>query len=238
MNLLLVQPSEVAGAEVVVAGRRAAHVRSVLRAKPGDRIRVGVVRESVGTAEVVHSGDDELVLGNAEFESAGPAPSLRLIIALPRPKALRRLLQTAASFGVAHIDIVNAWRVSKSYWSSPSIESIALENELWLGCEQGRHVWLPSIATHRLLMPFIEGLSKNDRETRLVAHPGAAKWLRDVRPSSSPATLAIGPEGGWIDAELASLDEVGFEKISVSKAILRSEIALAAALAQWELLRG
>ena len=178
---------------------------------------------------------DALSLGDLQMVPAGPAPSLRLIIALPRPKALRRLLQTAASFQVAHIDIVNAWRVQKSYWDSPSVLPEALENELVLGCEQGRHVWLPTISCHRLFLPFVTAFASEGQ--RLVAHPGGTHWLRDVDVSGQEATtIAIGPEGGWIEKELASLQQSGFQQVAISKSILRSEIALAATLAQWELL--
>ena len=86
-------------------------------------------------------------------------------------------------------------------------------------------------------MPFLEGLGAQDSSgPRLVAHPGSALWLRDVAHGATTATIAIGPEGGWIERELTSLEEHGFQKISVSRAILRSEIALAATLAQWEML--
>lgn len=236
MNLLLLAPEELNSSPLVVRGRRAAHVHTVLRAKVGERIRLGVLRTSVGTAEVLSSQAEELVLGDLELTAAGPAPTLRLIIALPRPKALKRLLQTAACFQVAHIDLVNAWRVQKSYWDSPSVEYEALESEMRLGCEQGRHVWLPSVTRHQLLMPFLhEEESRAAIGPRILAHPGSERWLRDVNVSAG-ATIAIGPEGGWIAKELDSFEELGFQKVSVSKAILRSEIALAATLAQWELL--
>ena len=234
MNLLLVQPSELQGDRLVVRGRRAAHVHSVLKLEPGARIKLGVVRESVGTAEVLSCDGDALSLGDLQMVPAKPTPSLRLVIALPRPKALRRLLQTAASFQVAHIDIVNAWRVQKSYWDSPSVLPEALTNELLLGCEQGRHVWLPTITCHRLFMPFVTEFASEG--PRLVAHPGGTRWLRDVDVSAEEATIAIGPEGGWIEKELASLQQSGFQQVAISKSILRSEIALAATLAQWELL--
>tara|TARA_R110002096_G_scaffold436038_2_gene665835 strand:- start:103665 stop:104381 length:717 start_codon:yes stop_codon:yes gene_type:complete len=236
VNLLLLQTAEVSCKPLVVNGRRAAHVHRVLKAQPGDRIKLGVVRQSIGSAQVVSSSDEQLVLEDVQLEPAGEPPMLRLVIALPRPKALRRLLQTVASFQVAHIDIVNAWRVQKSYWDSPSVQPEALETELLLGCEQGRHVWLPTVSCHRLFMPFITSFSDGPAAgPRLVAHPGSSKWLRDVDTSGS-ATIAIGPEGGWIAKELETLEQYNFQSVSISKAILRTEIALAAILAQWELL--
>lgn len=235
MNLLLLDSSEFAGDRIELSGRRAAHVAGVLRAKPGERIRVGVVRQSVGTAEVLSASPDRLVLGDLALEPMTKSPGVRLVIALPRPKALRRLLQTAASFGVDHIDLINAWRVHKSYWDSPAVAIDALTEQLWLGCEQGAHVWLPTIKIHRLFMPFVAEVGEQ-KGPRLLAHPGSKHWLRDVAPKGGPVSFAIGPEGGWIDKELTSLEAVGFMRISVSSATLRSEIALAATLAQWELL--
>ncbi len=235
MNLLLLDSSEHEGDRVELSGRRAAHVADVLRAKPGERIRIGVLRESIGTAKVLSISREHLVLGDLTLQPAAPAPRVRLMIALPRPKALRRLLQTVASFGVDHIDLVNAWRVQKSYWDSPALAPDALVEQLWLGCEQGAHVWLPSIKTHRLLMPFLAEIEEQEGP-RLLAHPGSALWLRDVDTSTGAVMFAVGPEGGWIEKELASLEGIGFQRISVSKATLRTEIALAATLAQWEML--
>ena len=242
MNLLLAQASELvsekaadARPQIVVVGSRAQHVNQVLKATVGQRIRVGIVRQSIGTAEVMELSDSRLVLGSLQMQALDTPPRVRLIVALPRPKALRRLLQTAASFGVAHIHLVNAWRVEKSYWSSPAIASAALEQELWLGCEQGRHAWVPTITTHRFLVPFLSELGEGP-ERRLLAHPGGESWLGADDGAATTCLVAVGPEGGWIEDELASFASAGFSRFTLSESILRSEIAIAATLAQLELL--
>lgn len=242
MNLLLVHGSELSSDDaadseqrIVVAGERAQHVCQVLRATVGQRIRVGIARQSIGTAEVMELSDSQVVLGRLEMQVRDTPPRVRLIVALPRPKALRRLLQTAASFGVEHIDLVNAWRVEKSYWSSPMIEPAAMEQELWLGCEQGRHSWVPTIATHRFLMPFLSELGAA-KERRLLAHPGGQRWLQKDDTTTDACVIAVGPEGGWVEDELKSFASAGFVRFTLSESILRSEIAVAATLAQLELL--
>ena len=42
MNLLLLEPGEIAGNETVLTGRRAEHLLRVLGVVPGDTVRVGV----------------------------------------------------------------------------------------------------------------------------------------------------------------------------------------------------
>lgn len=237
MNLLLIREEERAGQGLWLQAERARHVREVLRCKVGDTLRVAVARESVGTARVAVIDAHSVVLDDLQLLPLGAAPSVRLILALPRPKALRKTLQTAASFGVDHIDLVNAWRVSKSYWSSPSLAPQALEAELRLGCEQGRNAWLPTITSHRLLVPFLRELGETTAGQAFLAHPGSETWFSDVGALRGRVMLAIGPEGGWIEPELASFADAGFQKIGIASGILRSEIALAAALAQIEMAR-
>jgi 16S rRNA (uracil1498-N3)-methyltransferase len=49
--------------------------------------------------------------------------------------------------------------------------------------------------------------------------------------SSISAALAIGPEGGWTDEELASARAAGFAETSLGENILRTETAVLAAMA-------
>lgn len=236
MNLLLAHEHEVEEGQLVVSGRRARHAREVLRATVGDTLRIGIARQSVGQGQVLEIHDERIVIGALALNPI-PKPQLSVILALPRPKALRRLLQTVASFGVAHIDLVNAWRVDKSYWKSPAVEVEAMQEQLWLGCEQGGSAWLPSITTHRFLVPYLEAMEAKTEVTKIVMHPNAGSWLHQRRSArDESAVLAFGPEGGWIGPELESLATAGFLKCSLSEATLRSEIAIAAAFSQWELL--
>ena len=83
-------------------------------------------------------------------------------------------------------------------------------------------------------MPYLGSLDASAAQTRLLAHPGEGQWL-SARDASAPSVLlAVGPEGGWIESELASFEDAGFRSFVLSESILRSEIAVAAALAQLE----
>lgn len=247
MNLILVRASDVdAGGRAILRGARARHVAGVIAARPGDRLRVGVVRGAIGHATVAAVDDAEVALELDRALVAGAPtaapPEIDLVLALPRPKVLSRALETAASFGVRRIDLVNAWRVDKAYFSSSRLDPAALERDLWRGCEQGGTTWLPDIDIHRLLVPWLGELeaSADPAARRLLAHPAST---RGVEQALGPdrrgerAVVAIGPEGGWIESELASFARLEFEPVSIGARVLRVEAAIAALLSQIELVR-
>ena len=244
MNLLLLDPDEVApdGRVTLPAGdRRARHVTAVLRARPGQVLRAGVAGGATGRAEVVAVAGDGAVSLLAVLDGPpGPRPPVDLVLAVPRPKALSRAVQTAAALGVGRIDLVNAWRVDRAYFDSPRLAAGALAEDARLGCEQGGSTWLPQVSVHRLFVPFVEEAAAGWRGRRLlVAHPRADEPLERAAPPGdlTPSVLAVGPEGGWIDPELDTLRAAGFAPVRLGAAVLRVEAALAALLAALELLR-
>ncbi len=232
MNLILLTDEDFdAGTAVVrLHGRRVQHVRTVHRAQVGARLRVGVVDGSVGSGLITALGDDELTMV-VTLDAAPPPPvPVTVLLALPRPKSLKRILQGVTAMGVKHIVLVNSWRVEKSFWDSPLLEPVALREQLLLGLEQGRDTMVPDVVLRRRFKPFVEDeLPARAHGTRkLVAHPVAAAAcpyaLRE------PVTLAIGPEGGFIPYEIDLLCAHGFEPVSLGPRPLRVEQAVAALL--------
>jgi RsmE family RNA methyltransferase len=233
MNLILLFESDfVASGRVILRGRRAEHVRAIHRAEVGKELTVGVAEGGIGRGTVLRLDDDGLEMQIALDRDPPPPLPVTLILALPRPKVLNRVIASAASLGVKRIVLINAWRVEKSYWSTPRLSPDNLRLQSILGLEQARDTRLPSIETQRLFRPFVENeLPSIANGTRaLVAHPNAAgECPRNV---GERVTLAIGPEGGFIDAEIASLQRVGFGTVSLGPRVLRVETAVAALLAR------
>ena len=229
MNLILLFESDFTGGHRVrLAGRRLAHVTEVHRAAVGDSLVVGLLGGNIGTGTVTRL-DREALEMDVAFEAEPPPPlPLTLILAVPRPKVLNRVIAGAASLGVKRIHLVNAWRVEKSYWKSPRLTEENLREQAILGLEQARDTVLPEITLHRLFRPFVESFTPCGMA--LVAHPGAvAECPRDVKGS---VTLAIGPEGGFIAAEVESFERTGFTPVSIGPRILRVETAVAALVAR------
>lgn len=229
MNLVLLHPGDlVAPDRACLRGRRLVHVREVHRAQVGGELAVGVVGGLMGRGRVLRLDDEALELALNLDQEPPPKLPLTLVIALPRPKVLNRLVAAAASLGAARIVLLNAWKVEKAYWASSRLQPESLREQLLLGLEQAKDTALPELRLARLFRPFVEaelpGLVADG--TGLMAHPssgGAAP-----RTLVAPVTLAIGPEGGWVEAEVQSLLQAGLKPLDLGQRILRTETALAA----------
>jgi len=227
MNLvLLFEDDFVAGGRARLTGRRLQHVTSVHRAVVGDELVVGVCGGRIGRGRVRLISDEALELEVTLDHDPPPPLDVTLILAVPRPKVLNRVIASATSMGIKQIHLINAWRVEKSYWSSPRMTEENLRLQSILGLEQARDTVLPSIALHRFFRRFVESWPSTTRA--FVAHPPARLPL--PRGVGEPVTLAIGPEGGFIDEEIASLERAGFETVTIGERILRVETAVAWAI--------
>lgn len=228
MNLLVFEPDDRVDAEhIVIRGRRLHHLVRTLRAREGDSVRVGELGGLLGRGQVVALEQDQARLQVALDTPPPPALPVKLVLALPRPKMLRRIVQSVASLGVKELHLVNSYRVEKSYWQSPWLEPDTIREQLLLGLEQCGDTVLPAVFLHKRFKPFVEdllpGISAGTRA--LVAHPGASTPC-PVDSGDRPVTLAVGPEGGFIPYEIEKLEACGFERVSLGRRILKVETAV------------
>jgi len=210
----------------------------VLRLNPGDSLKVGVVNGNIGYAEVTRVAADcvEIEVKTLDIPPP-PALPLTLILALPRPQMIKRILQTAACMGVQHLCLIQTSRVEKSFWSSPAISNDAMEEQCFLGLEQGMATQLPVITKHERFRPFMEDrLSDISAKcnVKLVAHPGDYPCCPSMN-LQSPSILAVGPEGGFLNKEVNAFIEAGFSPVQIGARILKVETAVTALLAKLSL---
>jgi RsmE family RNA methyltransferase len=233
VNLLLLEDADFISADrVILRDRRLTHMQEVHRSEVGDTLRVGRLGGLLGSAQLMRLESHEAEL-HISLDRAPPAKlPLTLILALPRPKMLRRVFQTVATMGVPRVILVNSYRVEKSFWQTPFLEPEAIREQLILGLEQARDSVLPEIIIEKRFKPFVEDRLPQIVEGTLglVGHPGNyAACPRDV---DQPVTLAIGPEGGWIPYEVDLLAKAGLQPVQLGERILRVETAVAALLAR------
>jgi RsmE family RNA methyltransferase len=203
----------------------------------GSELRAGVIGGAMGKAVVVADDGVTIELAVSLDRPSPPPMPVDLVLAMPRPKVLSRALETAAAFGVRRVDVVNAWRVDKAYLASPRLAEARIDDHLRLGAEQGVTTHLPAVAVHPRLMPFLdERFAAPGDDLRLLCHARDAAPIERAFTAARPVTLAIGPEGGWIERELETFVARGFATVSLGAPVLRVEVALAAALGQVALL--
>ncbi len=211
-----------------VDGRRHRDLLRISRGAVGVELRAGLIDGLIGTARV-ESLDEVSAEVVVRLDRAPPAPlDLTLLLALPRPKSLKKVLQCLAAFGVKDIVLLNSFRVCKSYWQSPVLSEQGLRAQLLLGLEQGCDTVLPRVNKAPLFKPFIEDelpalIAGTDA---LLAHPGGEPSR--PRGGDRRCTLAVGPEGGFIAYELERFEQAGFERFSLGPRPVRVEHAVAA----------
>ena len=231
MNRLLFEAAELEpGGRLQLRDRRLVHLREVLRAGAGDRMRVGQINGGVGEA-VIESLDGDRACLRVHLLAPPPPPlPLTLVLALPRPKMLRRILRGAAEVGVKALHLVQSYRVEKSYWQSPLLRPPALRGTLLAGLEQAGDTVLPQVTLHRRFRPFAEDVLPQLLRDRAAFLADAQAATPYPATPPAPALLALGPEGGFIPFEVARLTAAGCRPCSLGARTLRVETALHCAL--------
>ena len=234
MNLILLEPGEVSAAgDVRLSGTRAAHLLNILKVTPGQQVRVGMLDGPLGVGTVQATADGEVALQCAFDTSVPPRPRVDLLLALPRPKVMRRLWAHIAALGVGQIILTNAERVERHYFDTHILTPECYRPLLVEGLQQVRDTCLPSVSIHRQFKVLVEdqldALFNGGR--RVMADPGATRpvsaLVRETVRENRDARvlLAIGPEGGWNDFERHLLVAHGFEPAGMGPRTLRTDTA-------------
>ena len=220
------------------------HVNQVLGAKVGDTLKIGQLEGNLGTAVIADMTPERIDLYEVSLVTVPPSKlDLTVVLALPRPKVLRRLIMDMTALGVRDIILINSYRTQKSYWQSPMLSR--LDEFILEGLQQGVDTVAPRISLQKRFKPFVEDELVNLITNRaIVAHPYAelsfAQYVQQQLESSElphrsvlPSIVFIGAEGGWIDYEVELLARQGCQTVHIGARILRTEAAVNAILGQW-----
>jgi RsmE family RNA methyltransferase len=229
MNLLLLSDEHfISPSQAVVTGYQFDHLIKVHKACVGDEVKIGKLNSRLGTATINEITEHQATLSVKLDTDAPKAIPLTLILALPRPKMLNRILQSVATVGIKKLYLINSYRVEKSYWSSPFLSESKIQENLHLGLEQGFDTVLPTVEIRKRFKPFVEDeLPAITASTRtIVGHPKTHTPCPQNYDDS--IALIVGPEGGFIPYEIDLLSANGAECVNIGPRILRVEQAIPA----------
>ncbi|MEE3239747.1 MAG: 16S rRNA (uracil(1498)-N(3))-methyltransferase [Pseudomonadota bacterium] len=238
MNLLLLDSLELSPDNcTTLCGRRAEHICNTLNAQVGNSLSAGIINGEYGNAEITHINTEKKEVSlhftpnkkKSQQQSPTTLP-VTMIIALPRPKVAKRLIAVCAECGVKELHFINSFRVEKSFWQSPQLNTENIQQQLLLGLEQSKDTALPVVSLHSKFKPFVEDKLAAIRGNKdcFVAHPyNADLTLNNLNDratiGASGHVVIIGPEGGFIPYEVALLQENACQTLSMGPRIYRVE---------------
>jgi 16S rRNA (uracil1498-N3)-methyltransferase len=227
----------------VLRGDTADHLGRVLRAEPGqlyelsDGQSVWLARiESVALSK---RGESRIDFALVEpVETREPSVQIDLLLSLVKIDRFEWCLEKATELGARNIVPLAASRSDKALIAAAEKRRSRWEKILVESAQQSRRLCPPSLAG--VLSPR-QAFAPCPAETKIfLSERREAPPIRNVLggvPASAPgapcrmAAVAIGPEGGWTDDELAAAVAAGFIEISLGENILRTETAVLAAMA-------
>ncbi len=208
----------------------------------GDRLVTGVIDGAQGTSRIEHIDTESVTFTDITHNISKSRPQIDLIMALPRPIMLKRVLAQVATFGINHLFLINSNRVEKSFFSSSILRPEKIHKRLIDGLEQACATALPTVSIHKRFRPFMEDVlihRMNDYDYCGIAHPKYSAKINTIIPVGSTGTtlLVIGPEGGWVDYEVEKFQHLGITPFGMGDRILRVDSVVPALLSQRTLLQ-
>jgi RsmE family RNA methyltransferase len=235
VNLVLFDDRELLESNrVTLSDSRAVHLLNVLKVSPGQTVRIGVLDGPRGVGTVESADDGRVTMRCAFAGGVPPRPPVDLLLALPRPKVMRRLWAQLAALGVGQILLTNAERVERQYFDTHVLAESCYRPLLIEGLQQAGDTRLPSVSIHRQFKVLVEDHLDTlfGDGVRLVADPSGTAVAPALAGSTRQRVLiAIGPEGGWNPFELALLQAHGFRPVGLGPRTLRVDTACAGLLA-------
>ena len=205
--------------------RQIQHLSQHVQLNAGDTLKVGIRNGQRYLTEVVTISEQHILLRPIQVEAVPAKLPVHLILALPRPKVLRRMVMDAVTLGVQRISLIHSYRVDKSYWQSPFLQH--LDDYVTLGLEQAGDTIEPEIQLYQRFKPFVEDVLPtliSAEQPAYVAHPYAEQQMPYA--IQHPCSLIIGPEGGFIPYEVDLFKKNGCQARRLGNRILRTETAV------------
>lgn len=229
MNLIILLAQDYITDNLVkLSDERFLQIKNIHQSTIGDNVKVGQLNGLIGQAIITYIDDKQVELRVLLNQPPPKKLPLTLVLALPRPKMIRRIFRSVTELGIERLIIINSYKVEKSFWKSPALDTENIEKYLIAGLQQAKDTVIPPVSFARLFKPFVEDQLSNiiAGKRAFIAHPGTA--IACPTNITENAVLAVGPEGGFSQYEVEKFNEIGFESIHLGPRILRVENAITA----------
>jgi 16S rRNA (uracil1498-N3)-methyltransferase len=222
------QGAPIAAGSSLTLGEDAAHHARVRRLEVGDRVYVADGAGTRAIGAIARAGKKEIEIAIADVTRATRLPDVHLLVPIADRDRMLWCAEKCTELGATSWRPV-LWHRSKSV--SPRGEGAAFRDRVVARMRsalvQAHAPWLPDVPHDATLDRALEHIS--DRGTRLVLDGSGEPIARER--IDAPATIAVGPEGGFEPAELDRLRAARFRAVSLGANVLRFETAAVAALA-------
>ncbi|HET8942863.1 MAG TPA: 16S rRNA (uracil(1498)-N(3))-methyltransferase [Rudaea sp.] len=163
---------------------------------------------------------------------------LTLVQAIARGEKMDWILQKATELGVVRIVPIITQRTEVKLDDERAQRRLAHWNHvIAAACEQSGRNRLPTLAAPQRLDRWLETLG-DEGALRLALLPQGTVQVRELTSLAVGAILAVGPEGGFSETDIALLNQATFRGLRLGPRILRTETAGIAALAALQALHG
>ena len=233
MNIILLHPNDFTANNQIVtlSDDRFIHIKKILKLSVGDTLKVGLINGNLGRGKVIGLDDKSITLTTI-LDVTPPKPeNIKLVVALPRPQTLKKVLYSATTYGVKDITFINSNKVEKSYWQSPLINTDKYMNTITDALQQSCDTIVPSVNFEKRFRPFVEDILPEivKERTTVLFHPTDSEFNYS-KDNESGYTIIIGPEGGFTPYEVDKFIEIGCKLANLGERILRVEHAVDAVL--------
>lgn len=214
------------GPTALLAGSEAHHLLHVMRASPGTEVVLFDGRGGEFPAEVVKCGRAEVELTVGPRRDVQRELPFDLTLAAPLPKGDRQrwLVEKAVELGVSKLTPLKTERSELGRdEAAAKLQRYVVEASKQCGRNRLMEI-TPALNWTALL-------GKTGKR-RLVAHPEGRQLEQFEFSEQGYTILAVGPEGGLAEHEVAEAVQSGWEVVTLGERILRVETAALALIAQ------
>lgn len=224
---------EFKGQRAFLTGANAEHLARVLRARPGQEFEI-VAGENVFLGRIATISNQQVefdLVGEVQPQAPSAAAPIHLYLAIFKFDRMEWAIEKGTELGVAGIVPIIARRSDAHLVAAAGKRVERWRRIVQEAAQQSRRSAAPEIQApvkFNAAVQASEGcrivLSEYEKRVPLITAVRAAQ-------PGQPVALAVGPEGGWSEEELAGFSSAGWSAASLGPNILRAETACIAALA-------